>query len=1038
MASRENKKSSSRSRKKTGSVNKNHKTQLDSTGNGDTVNSYTVDDLDNKNLKDLSLDELRDYLAARESREGGNVSGRFTSSNAIVKARHLSRWNTDKEIDPMSVCETLRDRTIMIVGGTGFLGRIMLYMVLKHVPDIKRIYLLVRPTHGSSGEARVQREILKSPVFTETAGDAQYFKDVFDNKVMVVEGDASRENLGIDSDTLKLLREEVEVVLNTAGNVEFNPPLDMSINANTLATREVLKFAETTRFKRYVHVSTCYVADRVKHPDIAPEEIVSEELITARGNHIRLDVEHEIEGALESVAEIKRYFESSQKTKEFMSQAETELERMGRADAPRRLVEKTARSLRTMAMREELIREGRDRAQRINRPNVYTYTKTLAELLVKSHSERVNCTIVRPSIVETSLRTPFPGWNEGIQGSAPLVYLVHRGHRMIPSLSQNPNQHPDAILDIIPVDEVAAGTVLAMCALLNNEHELVYQLSAGPIDPPITPARLLNVYQTYSRRMEDGDHVRPSAWWTRTLQAYPVTRKTWERFSSPRMFALLSRARSRLERMNTDRVPPVGEGMIQRVRLSVEKFYQISLTKNKIFQEFLPFMNEGYPVFQNHNTVNLWRRLPEEEKQHFHFNPYDVDYLRYLNDLHMDALFRWIFPVLEKRFRAIDKIAEAQSQSKGNDRINDMQLSSALRAVFDSDLEFRDRMYILRRAAGRRIASRRRPTPDANFQLDQEFTPSADEPEYWATLESELSSLAGGRSIINFQEESVRDLQRFCDHIEFITGVPVTPELLIEKKSPARLRRYLEKWRIELNRMHGKSRSRLSMRLPEEGVNLPEWMSRPTSEFLYRLQMWFYRSVLNVQIRGKDNIPLNNNNVIVVANHSSHLDYGLVWFSLGDYARDMGILAARDYFFDRFTKSTFFSNFLNLIPIERTENRSYAKSLQHALDFLNQGGPLLIFPEGTRSPDGELRPFRHGLGYLVWKTGADVLPMRLYDTHKTLPKGKTIIRGTGVRVDIGKVISFEQIEKDNQGLSPTRTYANISRQLYEAVRDIRV
>ena len=997
---------------------------------------------DNASLENMSLEELRQYLAERERREGGNVSvtapvarqsvsnGSANDASSISKA-HEDRAHVGKAHEiagAFSVRRTLAGKKLFIIGGTGFLGRVMLYMFLKYVPELERIYVLIRPTHGRTGEDRLQIEVLESPVFTE-ADDVEVFRKLVAEKVQVIEGDAARPNLGMSDEDIKTIRENADAVFNTAGNVEFNPPLDLSLNANAIATRHVLDFTETTRCLKYLHVSTCYVADRALHADFAPETIVSDRIVGPGGNEVRIDPVQELEDATAVVARIKARFDDPDRLRDYREDARKELRRMGREDVSDRMIDKTAKGLRTMALREELIKEGKTRAERINRPNVYTYTKTLAELLVKSRENKIAYTIVRPSIVETALKYPFPGWNEGIQGSAPLIYMTYRGHRMLPSLSTEPGERREASLDIIPVDLVAAGSMLALCALLEGEAKPVYQLAAGPIEHPITPNVLLNIVQHNVRHRDDEDLSGPGGWLRRNMQAYPVTKKTFQRFSSPRTLKVLTNVRDRLEKFSRRELSGAGQDILQRVQGTVERFYALSYMKNRIFQEFMPFMNHGYPTFENRNGINLWNRLTGEERELFFFNPNDMDYIDYMEGLHMEAVFRWVFPVLDKRFQSIDKIGRSNDREKRGSDASDQTMLDAMRAAFSGgDMEFRERLSILRRSARKNLRARRASASEKSKSSDKSKT-AADSANW---LESHVKKMVGGPVPKQFTELDEPQLTRMADHLEFISGMSLTAATLKDLGTLSKLSRHVERWEEETRDQTKKGLAKL----PREGVEVPKWIAGPTSDFLYGLQMWFYRTIMQVQIAGQDNIPLNNNNVIIVANHSSHLDYGLVWHSLGDYARDMGILAAQDYFFDKFIKSTFFGNFLNLVPIERGDNASYGRSLRHAIAYLDKGGPLLIFPEGTRSTDGRIKTFRHGLGYLVHRTGADVLPLRLYNTHIALPKGKTIVRSPDVRVQIGKLISYDTLAAETADFSPTKTYAHISKRLQDAVENI--
>ncbi|MGH9857102.1 MAG: 1-acyl-sn-glycerol-3-phosphate acyltransferase, partial [Acidobacteriota bacterium] len=145
----------------------------------------------------------------------------------------------------------------------------------------------------------------------------------------------------------------------------------------------------------------------------------------------------------------------------------------------------------------------------------------------------------------------------------------------------------------------------------------------------------------------------------------------------------------------------------------------------------------------------------------------------------------------------------------------------------------------------------------------------------------------------------------------------------------------------------------------EEDIELPSLVQSAGSLGLDFIQKLFYKRVMNVAIEAPANIPVHTN-FIVAPNHASHLDMGLVKTALGDAGQNLAAVAAADYFFDNKYKKAFFENFTNLIPMER--KGSLSESLQLAHDHLHHGYNLLIFPEGTRSPNGQIQEFKSSLG----------------------------------------------------------------------------
>ena len=141
---------------------------------------------------------------------------------------------------------------------------------------------------------------------------------------------------------------------------------------------------------------------------------------------------------------------------------------------------------------------------------------------------------------------------------------------------------------------------------------------------------------------------------------------------------------------------------------------------------------------------------------------------------------------------------------------------------------------------------------------------------------------------------------------------------------------------------------------------------------------------LKPKILGRGNVPANRN-FIVVANHSSHLDFSLVGYALGAVGDDIRVLAAKDYFFNTPARRFLASNFTSLMPFDR--ERAQLESLEDALAELAQGRSVLMFPEGTRSADGEIHEFKSGAGFLALRSRCDVLPVLIRGTHDVMGKG---------------------------------------------------
>jgi 1-acyl-sn-glycerol-3-phosphate acyltransferase len=126
--------------------------------------------------------------------------------------------------------------------------------------------------------------------------------------------------------------------------------------------------------------------------------------------------------------------------------------------------------------------------------------------------------------------------------------------------------------------------------------------------------------------------------------------------------------------------------------------------------------------------------------------------------------------------------------------------------------------------------------------------------------------------------------------------------------------------------------------------------------------------------------------VVFVANHTSHLDTPLILGSLPErFADRVAVGAASDYFFDVRWRATLTAIFFNAFPVERYGSRRL-RSL--ALDLVDEGWSLLLYPEGTRSEDGWMNPFKLGASALCVTKGIPCVPIALRGSYAAMPRGR--------------------------------------------------
>ena len=124
---------------------------------------------------------------------------------------------------------------------------------------------------------------------------------------------------------------------------------------------------------------------------------------------------------------------------------------------------------------------------------------------------------------------------------------------------------------------------------------------------------------------------------------------------------------------------------------------------------------------------------------------------------------------------------------------------------------------------------------------------------------------------------------------------------------------------------------------------------------------------------------------------------------------------------------------MNVIPVERDGNDMSA--LREVIKKIKEGNGVVLFPEGTRSKDGNIQPARAGIGFVIAKTGAPVLPMRIFGAYDAFPKNSKRLHFTQITVVIGEPLVFDR----NELASATReTYQMLSDRVMEAIAALKI
>ena len=163
----------------------------------------------------------------------------------------------------------------------------------------------------------------------------------------------------------------------------------------------------------------------------------------------------------------------------------------------------------------------------------------------------------------------------------------------------------------------------------------------------------------------------------------------------------------------------------------------------------------------------------------------------------------------------------------------------------------------------------------------------------------------------------------------------------------------------------------------------------------------FTEVMVHPKVEGREWVRELKRPVIFAANHSSHADTSLILHSLTDSARDRTVVAAAaDYWFKHPLLGNVVSLFLNTFPFSRTGGAQ--AQLHSSSQLLKSGWNLVLFPEGSRSPDGTIQEFKPGVGHLAKETGTPVVPIHIRGAYQVMPRGQKLPLPGPIRVRLGK------------------------------------
>jgi 1-acyl-sn-glycerol-3-phosphate acyltransferase len=194
----------------------------------------------------------------------------------------------------------------------------------------------------------------------------------------------------------------------------------------------------------------------------------------------------------------------------------------------------------------------------------------------------------------------------------------------------------------------------------------------------------------------------------------------------------------------------------------------------------------------------------------------------------------------------------------------------------------------------------------------------------------------------------------------------------------------------------------------------------------YRTGWIFFRALFATWFRCRycnpERVPLTGP-VILASNHASFMDPPLVGAGL---SRQVNYLARNTLFNTRVVGAVLQS--WKVVPVDREGGGG--AGLKAILERLLEGGAILLFPEGTRSTDGALRPAKSGIGLTVIKSSGVVVPVRVFGTFEAWPRHAKFPRPRRLVVKYGRPMVFEKLRAEARACSKARL-----KEIYQEVAD---
>ena len=480
---------------------------------------------------------------------------------------------------PLSVQTALSGKRILLTGTTGFLAKVVLEKLIRAVPGVGRIILVIRGNRTCrTARERFHKEIAASSIFDKLREEQpEYLARFFTEKIECITGEVTAPSFGLPANKFIELASRVDVVINAAASVNFREPLDQALAINTLSLHYLTALARVANAP-LIQVSTCYVNGYHRGE-------MREQIVPPAG------------------APVPRHRDGYFDVETLITKLEQKIEQVKSA-------------VRDPKLRERRLTElGIAESNRYGWNDTYTLTKWMGEQLAMRGMFGRPLTIVRPSIIESTLQEPAPGWIEGVKVADAVILAYARGKtNFFPA-------RPGEIIDIIPADLVANSILLATAEVLAEpEGHRIYQCCSGSGNP-VRMGEVIQLLQDESKRN-----------WQKYDKLF---------YSQPRDFRVVGNATFRLA-MGAMRAGVIAWSGVRRLfGADGETRAMEKMRTTQTLAVTFSFYTQPRYRFHNKNLLSLAKRFRTHDKVLFPVDAKLINWPDYLCRIHMAGLNRY-------------------------------------------------------------------------------------------------------------------------------------------------------------------------------------------------------------------------------------------------------------------------------------------------------------------------------------------------------------------------------------------------------------